>query len=147
MIDQSKQKAYRYDKLYMDIAVRISEMSRDGKHKVGALIVNNGIIAEGWNGTPSGFSNTTRDNSGETYSWVIHAEQNAIAKCAAKGVSCEGATMYVTLAPCRHCARLLLQAGIKRIVYKKSFSDKEGLQLLAKTDIIVDMYSRQSIVT
>jgi dCMP deaminase len=147
MIDRQTIKDHKYDKLYMDIAVRVSEMSIDIKHKVGALIVKDGIIAEGWNGAPTGFDNQTRDEFGQTHPWVIHAEQNAIAKCANKGVSCKDATMYITLAPCRHCARLILQAGISRVVFKKSFSDKEGLLLLEKAGIIVDQFIRQSIVT
>ena len=145
-MEHAQYKQYRYDKLYMDIALRISEMSFDSKHKVGALIVNEGILAEGWNGAPSGFSNLTRDDEGETHSWIIHAEQNAIAKCAKKGVSCEGATLYVTLAPCRHCARLILQAGITRVVYKKNFSDKEGIALLEKAGIQLDLYVKSNIV-
>jgi len=123
-------KEFSYDRLYMDIALRVAEMSHDEKHRVGCVIVKNGILAEGWNGSPTGFPNETRDSEGNTLSWVIHAEQNAIAKCAQKGVSCKGATLYVTLAPCRDCARLILQSGITKVVYGKRFSDKEGLNLL-----------------
>jgi len=140
-------KQLKYDRLYMDISLRVSEMSIDSKHKVGALIVRDGILSEGWNGAPSGFPNETRNESGETHPWVIHAEQNAIAKCARKGISTEDATIYVTLGPCRHCARLILQAGIKRVVYKKTFSDKEGLHLLEKAGIIVEQLTRNHIVT
>jgi dCMP deaminase len=141
-------KQLKYDRLYMDLALRVADMSVDHKHKVGALIVREGILSEGWNGSPTGFLNDTRDDDGETHPWIIHAEQNAIAKCAKKGIATEGATLYVTLSPCRHCARLILQAGIVRVMYKKSFSkDKEGLLLLEKAGIITEQLAQNNIVT
>jgi len=125
-------KQLKYDRLYMDISLRVSEMSIDSKHKVGALIVRDGILSEGWNGAPSGFPNETRNESGETHLWVIHAEQNAIAKCARKGISTEDATIYVTLGPCRHCARLICRLVLKELYIKRHFPTKKACIYLRK---------------
>ena len=107
------------DKMYLEIAQVVSERSRDSLYKVGALIAkDNNILSYGWNGTPHGMDNETRDHDGITKWEVIHAETNAIAKLAASTSSSEGATLYLTVAPCSDCTKLILQSGIKRLVYK-----------------------------
>ena len=114
----------------MDIAVRVAEMSHDKRHKVGCVIVKDGqIISQGWNGMPSGMPNQTRDKDGKTLPEVIHSEANALMKMAKHGGNCKDATIYCTYSPCWGCAKLLLQAGIKRIVYKRTY-DKEALEFL-----------------
>jgi len=144
---QATRKKYKYDTLYMQIAEAVADMSVDHKHKVGAIIVKDGILAEGWNGAPAGFPNQTRNDDNKTHPWIIHAEQNAIAKCARKGIACEGATIFVTLAPCRDCARMIIQSGIKEVVYRDSFEkDKEGLRMLEKAGIIIEHYARKPYV-
>ena len=119
-----------YDELYMDIAVRIGEMSYDKRYKVGCVIVKDGqILSQGWNGMPKGMPNQTRDKDGKTNPEVIHSEANALMKLAKHGGNCKDATIYCTYSPCWGCAKLLLQAGIKRIVYKKTY-DREALNFL-----------------
>jgi dCMP deaminase len=107
------------DQMYMDIAEVVSKRSRDDIYKVGAVIAKgNKILSYGWNGTPHGMINETRDGAGNTKWEVVHAETNAIAKLAASTSSSEGATLYLTYSPCKECTKLILQAGIKRLVYK-----------------------------
>ena len=119
-----------YDELYMDIAVRIGEMSYDTLYKVGCVIVKDGqLLSQGWNGMPSGMPNQTRNKDGKTNPEVIHSEANALMKLAKHGGNCKDATIYCTYSPCWGCAKLLLQAGIKRIVYKKTY-DREALNFL-----------------
>lgn len=114
----------------MDLAVRIGQMSHDNRYKVGCVIVKNGqILSQGWNGMPSGMPNQTRDKDGKTNPEVIHSEANALMKLSKYGGSCKNATIYCTHSPCWGCAKLLLQAGIKRIVYKTTY-DKEALNFL-----------------
>jgi dCMP deaminase len=140
-------KKYKYDTLYMQVAEAIADMSVDPKHKVGAIIVKDGILAEGWNGAPTGFPNKTRDDDNKTHPWIIHAEQNALAKCARKGIACEGAAIYITLAPCRDCSRLIIQSGIKEVIYRDSFEkDEEGLKMLERAGIDVVHYARKPYV-
>jgi dCMP deaminase len=143
-VGQAIRKKYKYDTLYMNIAESVADMSIDHKYKVGAIIVKEGILAEGWNGAPTGFPNATRNDDEKTHPWVIHAEQNAIAKCARKGIACEGATIYVTLAPCRDCARMIIQSGIKEVVYRDRFyKDEEGLNMLTNSGVTVEHYARK----
>lgn len=137
----------RYDALYMDIATRASKMSFAERAKVGAVVVkNNNIIAWGFNGTPTGFDNSCEytDHVDHTYTKkeVIHAEQNCIAKLAKGGNSSDGATLYVTLSPCFTCATSLIQAGIKRVVYKSNYHT-DGIDLLEKAG--VDITWSQSV--
>jgi dCMP deaminase len=146
-VGKAIRKKYKYDTLYMNIAEAIADMSVDLKYKVGAIIVRDGILAEGWNGAPAGFPNDTRDDDNTTHPWIIHAEQNAIAKCARKGISCDGATIYVTLAPCRDCARMIIQSGIKEVVYRDRFNkDEEGLAMLERAGVAVEHYARKPYV-
>lgn len=107
------------DAMYMNIARVVALRSRDEKFKVGAVIARgNKILSYGWNGTPHGMDNETRNHDASTKWEVIHAETNAIAKLAASTSSSEGATLYLTVAPCSECTKLILQSGIKRVVYK-----------------------------
>ena len=124
-------KTLRYDKLYMDIAERVGEMSYDEAYKVGSIIVKDGqILSQGWNGMPSGMSNTTRID-GFTRPEVIHSEANALMKLAKHGGNCDGATIYCTYSPCWGCAKLILQAGIKRLVYNKIY-DANALKFITE---------------
>lgn len=108
------------------------------RRKVGALIVKNRmIISDGYNGTPAGFENVCEDENGITKPYVLHAEANAITKVAKSGNSSDGATLYVTDAPCVECAKLIIQAGIKRVVYSKDYRITDGLDLLKRASIEV----------
>ena len=123
----------------MDLAVRVSLMSHAKRAKVGAIVVkDNNIISFGWNGMPKGFANNCEiynETTSVTRPEVIHAEQNCIAKLAKSGHSSDGATLYVTLAPCSTCATSLIQSGIKRVVYKSTY--RTGCALLVTAGIEV----------
>ena len=107
------------DIMYLDIATTVSKRSRDKLYKVGAVIAkDNKILSYGWNGTPHGMDNQTRDFNGKTKWELVHAETNAIAKLAASTSSSEGATLYLTHSPCKECTKLILQSGIKRLVFR-----------------------------
>ena len=114
------------------------ELSHCERKKVGALIVKDRmIISDGYNGTPSGFENECEDENYYTKWYVLHAEANAILKVAASAQSCEGATLYITLSPCRECSKLIHQAGIKRVVYSVKYKDRSGLDFLEKAGVIL----------
>jgi len=130
------------DCTYMNMAAELSKLSHALRKKVGCLIVKDTqIISEGYNGTPSGFDNACEyiDHVDEMYTKpeVLHAESNAITKIARSTNSSSGSTLYVTLAPCFECSKLIIQAGIKRVVYKDSYS-KNGLDLLLKAGVKVE---------
>lgn len=109
------------------------------RRKVGALIVKNRmIISDGYNGTPSGFENVCEDESGITKPYVLHAEANAITKVAKSNNSSEGATLYITDSPCMECAKLIIQAGISRVVYSNKYRITEGLKLLERAGVLVE---------
>ena len=115
------------------------ELSHCKRKKVGAIIVkNNMIISDGFNGTPSGFDNNCEDSEGNTNWYVLHAEANAILKVAKSINSCEDATLYLTLSPCKECAKLIHQSGIKRLVYLKNYKDTTGLQFLENAGVKID---------
>lgn len=115
------------------------ELSHCKRKKVGAIIVkNNMIISDGFNGTPSGFDNNCEDSEGNTNWYVLHAEANAILKVAKSTNSCEDATLYLTLSPCKECAKLIHQSGIKRLVYLKNYKDTTGLQFLKNAGVKID---------
>tara|TARA_R100000231_G_scaffold92923_1_gene69839 strand:- start:161 stop:586 length:426 start_codon:yes stop_codon:yes gene_type:complete len=123
-------KIKRFDDLYMRIAIEVGKMSRDTKHKVGAVIVkDDNILSYGYNGTPRGSSNETRDKEGNTRWTVVHAETNAICKLAMSTNSSIGSTLYTTISPCKECCRYVVQAGIKRLVYGDIY-DKTALSFL-----------------
>ncbi len=109
------------------------------RRQVGALIVKDRmIISDGYNGTPSGFENVCEDENGVTKPYVLHAEANAITKVAKSGNSSEGATLYVTASPCVECSKLIIQAGIRRVVYKDSYRLTDGIELLERAGIEVE---------
>ena len=97
------------------------------------------IIADGYNGSPSGFPNECENDAGQTHWYVLHAEANAITKLARSHNSAEGSTLYITLSPCRDCAKLILQAGIKRVVYKSAYKDTSGVDFLTKSSIVTEL--------
>lgn len=124
------------DQLYLEMAQVWAKNSHAQRNKVGALIVKNSmIISDGYNGTPSGFDNKCEDDFDVTLPHVLHAEANAITKVAKSTNSSEGATLYVLLSPCIECAKLIIQAGIERVVYAEKYRLDNGLQLLAKAGI------------
>ena len=132
----NKDKKNKYDKAYLRIAKEWSKLSYCERKKVGAIIVKNRmIISDGYNGTPSGFENCCEDEQNNTKWYVLHAEANAILKVANSTQSCEGATLYITLSPCKDCSKLIHQAGIKRVVYLDGYKDDTGLQFLAKAGV------------
>lgn len=126
------------DKRYLRMALIWAENSYCKRRQVGALIVKNKmIISDGYNGTPSGFENNCEDEYGKTRPYVLHAEANAITKIAKSGNSSEGSTLYVTASPCLECAKLIIQAGIRRVVYSEHYRLEDGIELLKKAGIEV----------
>ena len=116
-----------------------SKLSYCKRRQVGALIVKDKmIISDGYNGTPSGFENFCEDEDGYTKWYVLHAEANAIAKVSGSTQSTKGATLYITLSPCKECSKLIFQSGISRVVYSKKYKDQSGIDFLVKSGINVD---------
>ncbi len=123
---------------YLKMASEWSENSCCNRKKVGALIVKDQmIISDGYNGTPTGFTNDCEDADGNTQWFVLHAEANAITKLSKSTQSAEGSTLYLTLSPCRECCKLIIQSGIKRIIYKEEYRDLSGLTILKEAGIPV----------
>ena len=123
------------DRRYLRMALIWSENSYCQRRQVGALIVKDKmIISDGYNGTPSGFPNVCEENN-VTYPYVLHAEANAITKIARSGNNSDGATLYVTDSPCIECAKLIIQAGIKRVIYGRQYRLTDGLELLERAGI------------
>lgn len=136
------EKKLKYDKAYLRIAIEWSKLSYCKRKQVGAIIVKNKmIISDGYNGTPSGFENCCEDENNVTKWSVLHAEANAILKVAKSTQSCENATLYITLSPCRECCKLIHQAGIKRVVYHQEYKDISGIELLLQAGVEVDCIS------
>lgn len=124
------------DKRYLRMARIWAENSYCTRRKVGALIVDGSmIISDGFNGTPSGFENVCEDENGLTKPYVLHAEANAISKVARCNNSSQGATLYVTTAPCMECSKLIIQAGIKRVVYNENYRISDGIDLLRRAGV------------
>lgn len=133
-----EQKQLKYDIAYLRIANEWSKLSYCMRKKVGAIIVRDRmIISDGYNGTPSGFENCCEDEEGLTQWFVLHAEANAISKVARSTQTCENATLYITLSPCKECSKLIHQSGIKRVVYQNGYRDTEGLEFLQKAGVEV----------
>ena len=131
-----KNKQTTYDQAYMRMALEWAKLSYCQRKKVGALIVKDKmIISDGYNGTPSGFENVCEDDDYETKWYVLHAEANALTKVAKSTQNTEGSTLYITLSPCKECSKLILQAGIKRVVYNKAYRDQSGVDLLRKAGL------------
>lgn len=134
----------KFDKAYLEMAAVWARNSYCKRRQVGALIVKDSmIISDGYNGTPSGFENVCEDENGVTKPYVLHAEANAITKVAKSGNSSEGATLYVTASPCVECAKLIIQAGIRRVVYKDSYRLNDGIELLQRAGIEVEQVDEQ----
>ncbi|MBF4465879.1 dCMP deaminase family protein [Flavobacterium sp. LC2016-12] len=132
-------KINKYDKAYLRIAKEWGALSYCKRKQVGAIIVKDRmIISDGYNGTPSGFENCCEDDEGLTRWEVLHAEANAILKVARSTQSCEGATLYITLSPCKECSKLIHQSGIKRVVYQNGYRDDAGIQFLLKAGVEVE---------
>ncbi len=129
-------KQEQLDKRYMRMAFIWAENSYCRRRQVGAILVKDKmIISDGYNGTPSGFENVCEDENDITKPYVLHAEANAITKVACSNNSSEGATLYVTSSPCIECAKLIIQSGIKRVVYADSYRLSDGVELLKRVDI------------
>lgn len=130
-------------KSYIQICDIIAKESKANRYKVGAILVKDGnIISMGYNGTPNGFDNCCEDEDGNTKAEVLHAESNAITKCAKSTKSSENSILYCTLSPCVECAKLIIQSGIKEVYFKEFYRDTKGLILLSKANSkyqIVDM--------
>src|SRR5574344_9693 len=132
-------KQLKFDKSYLEMAKIWAKNSYCERRQVGALIVKNKmIISDGYNGTPSGFENVCEDEEGMTKPYVLHAEANAITKVARSNNSSDGATLYVTASPCIECAKLIIQAGIVRVVYGEEYRIRDGIDLLREAGITVD---------
>ena len=129
----------KFDLRYLEMASVWARNSYCKRLQVGALIVRDKmIISDGYNGTPSGFENICEDENGVTKPYVLHAEANAITKVAKSGNSSEGATLYVTASPCAECAKLIIQAGIKRVVYRDAYRLTDGVDLLRRAGVLVE---------
>jgi dCMP deaminase len=133
----SKQK--KYDEAYLSMALEWAKLSHCERKQVGALIVkDNMIISDGYNGTPSGYTNCCENEEGETHWYVLHAEANAILKVAKSTQSAKEATLYITLSPCKECSKLIIQAGITRVVYHIEYKDTAGIDFLDQYGIEVN---------
>ena len=129
----------KFDSSYIEMAAIWARNSYCRRRQVGALIVKDRmIISDGYNGTPSGFENVCEDENGITKPYVLHAEANAITKVAKSGNSSAGATLYVTADPCIECAKLIIQAGIRRVVYRDEYRLTDGIDLLERAGIAVE---------
>src|SRR6056297_967685 len=128
------------------MAATWAENSYCKRRQVGALLVKEKmIISDGYNGTPSGFENICEDTNNRTKPYVLHAEANAITKVAKSGISSEGATLYVTSSPCIECAKLIIQAGIKRVVFTENYRVEDGVNLLKRAAIEVKQVDIQKV--
>ena len=135
-IRMKKSKQEKYDKAYLRMAQEWGKLSYCERKQVGAIIVKGRmIISDGYNGTPTGFENFCEDEEGYTKWYVLHAEANAILKVAGSTQSCQDATLYITLSPCRECSKLIHQSGINRVVYQKGYKDNSGLEFLKKAGV------------
>ena len=131
-------KQYLLDQRYLKMADIWAQNSYCKRRQVGALLVKDKmIISDGYNGTPSGFENICEDANDKTKPYVLHAEANAITKIAKSGNSSDGATLYVTSSPCMECSKLIIQAGIKRVVFTESYRLEDGIKLLKRANIEV----------
>lgn len=134
----TNEKQLRYDRVYLQMAETWASLSHCKRKQVGALIVKDGmIISDGYNGTPSGFDNCCEDEDGNTQWYVLHAEANAILKVSKSTNSALGATLFLTLSPCKECAKLILQAGITRVVFKNQYKDNSGINFLQEAGVDV----------
>ena len=136
----------KYDVAYLKMALEWAKLSYCKRKQVGALIVKDRtIISDGYNGTPSGFENCCEDENNKTKWYVLHAEANAILKISRSTQSCEGATLYLTLSPCKECSKLIFQSGIKRVVYIQDYPDNEGLVFLKDAGVEILKISQEEL--
>ncbi|WP_326981284.1 dCMP deaminase family protein [Chryseobacterium sp. MYb264] len=132
----------KFDKAYLKMAQEWAKLSYCKRKQVGALIVKDRmIISDGYNGTPMGFENCCENEEGKTHWYVLHAEANAILKLATSTQSAKGSTLYLTLSPCKECSKLILQAGISRLVYINEYSDDDGISFLRNHHIEIEQIS------
>lgn len=132
----NEKKQEKYDKAYLRMAHEWGKLSYCRRRQVGAIVVKDRmIISDGYNGTPTGFENFCEDDEGYTKWYVLHAEANAISKVASSTQSCHGATLYITLSPCRECSKLIHQSGIRRVVYQIAYKDGSGLDFLERAGV------------
>jgi dCMP deaminase len=135
-MEDKKEKQLQFDLRYLDMARIWATNSYCKRRQVGALIVKGRmIISDGYNGTPSGFENECEDENNHTKPYVLHAEANAITKVAKSNNSSEGATLYITSSPCLECAKLIIQAGIRRVVFSDNYRILDGIELLKRANI------------
>ena len=133
-----KEKQTKFDRSYLEMAAVWAKNSYCTRRQVGAILVKDRmIISDGYNGTPAGFENVCEDENGVTKPYVLHAEANAITKVARSGNSSEGATLYITDSPCMECAKLIIQSGIRRVVYAREYRIIDGVDLLRRAGIQV----------
>jgi dCMP deaminase len=131
-------KQERYDRAYLRLALSWAQLSHCSRKKVGAIIVKDAIIiSDGYNGTPAGFDNCCENEEGNTHWYVLHAEANAIIKVAKSTNNCKDATLYLTHSPCKDCSKLVLQSGIKRLVYQEAYKDTSGIDFLKSAGLEV----------
>lgn len=136
---EKNDKSLALDRRYLRMAKIWSENSYCRRRKVGALLVKDKmIISDGFNGTPSGFPNVCEDESNVTFPYVLHAEANAITKVARSNNSSDGSTLYVTASPCIECAKLIIQAGIRRVVFSELYRITDGIDLLSEAGVEVN---------
>ncbi len=136
--NKNMEKQKKFDQRYLEMARIWAQNSYCQRRQVGALVVKDGmIISDGYNGTPSGFENVCEDDNNVTKPYVLHAEANAITKLARSSNNSEGATIYITASPCIECAKLIIQAGIKRVVYGEKYRLTDGIDLLERAGIEV----------
>ncbi len=132
------EKQLALDRRYLRMSRIWAENSYCRRRKVGAILVKDGmIISDGFNGTPAGFENVCEDEAGITKPYVLHAEANAITKVARSNNSSQGATLYVTASPCLECSKLIIQAGIRRVVYNEEYRLADGIDLLCRAGVEV----------
>lgn len=135
---EDKEKQERYDRAYLRMAREWSQLSHCHRRKVGAIIVKEGmVISDGYNGTPAGFDNCCEGDDGATLWYVLHAEANAISKVARSTNNAKDSTLYLTLSPCKDCSKMILQVGIKRVVYAEMYKDGAGIDLLKEAGIAI----------
>ncbi|MDR1983724.1 MAG: dCMP deaminase family protein [Prevotellaceae bacterium] len=134
----NSEKILKFDRRYLEMAAVWAKNSYCKRRQVGAILVkDNMIISDGFNGTPSGFENICEDENNITKPYVLHAEANAITKVARSNNSSDGSTLYITSSPCVECAKLIIQAGIKRVVFSDSYRISDGIELLKRANIEV----------
>lgn len=134
-----KEKQRKYDIAYLRMAEEWAKLSHCKRKQVGALIVKDRmIISDGYNGAPAGFDNCCEDEDNNTFWYVLHAEANAMMKVAKSTHDSNGSTLYITLSPCKECSKLILQAGITRVVFKNKYKDTSGLDFLKESNITLE---------